>query len=195
MCSLAFPSQVFVGLGFPYEGPAPIEAISLGCVFLQPRFSASRSSDSNHFYSGKPTTRQVRGGKTPQLCQNAIRFQSRHVGPSDFLPAPLCRSVHRRAPRVDSGPGQRDGGAPGGASHPAHTGGETQRCCSYAVVCARVFDVPRFCGGFFLQVEPFTPREFTCEGMLERVHAYVTHQVPIDTAHLGSPLPSHFIPH
>lgn len=59
MCNFAFPSQVFVGLGFPYEGPAPIEAISLGCVFLQPRFSAPHSSDSRGFYSGKPTTRQV----------------------------------------------------------------------------------------------------------------------------------------
>lgn len=31
---------------------------------------------------------------------------------------------------------------------------------------------------WLLQVTPFTPREFTYEGMLERVHAYVTHQVP-----------------
>ena len=29
----------------------------------------------------------------------------------------------------------------------------------------------------FFQVKPFTPREFTCEGMLERVHGYITHQV------------------
>ena len=26
--------QVFIGLGFPYEGPAPLEAIAQGCVFL-----------------------------------------------------------------------------------------------------------------------------------------------------------------
>lgn len=63
MCNFGFPSKVFVGLGFPYEGPAPIEAISLGCVFLQPRFSAPHSSDSNDFYSGKPTTRRVRKWK------------------------------------------------------------------------------------------------------------------------------------
>lgn len=36
-----------------------------------------------------------------------------------------------------------------------------------------------------LQVEPFTPREFTCEGMLERVHAYVTHQVPLCCERVG----------
>lgn len=29
----------------------------------------------------------------------------------------------------------------------------------------------------FSQVKPFTLREFTCEGMLERVDAYITHQV------------------
>lgn len=53
------PFQVFVGLGFPYEGPAPIEAIALGCIFLQPRFDPPHSSDNNDFYKGKPTTRQV----------------------------------------------------------------------------------------------------------------------------------------
>lgn len=59
MSSLVRPSQVFVGLGFPYEGPAPIEAIALGCVLLQPRFDPPHSSDNNDFYKGKPTTRQV----------------------------------------------------------------------------------------------------------------------------------------
>lgn len=27
-------SKIFIGLGFPYEGPAPLEAIASGCVFL-----------------------------------------------------------------------------------------------------------------------------------------------------------------
>ena len=27
-------NQVFIGLGFPYEGPAPLEAIAQGCIFL-----------------------------------------------------------------------------------------------------------------------------------------------------------------
>ena len=34
---LILSSQVFIGLGFPYEGPAPIEAITQGCVFLNPK--------------------------------------------------------------------------------------------------------------------------------------------------------------
>ena len=29
--------QVFIGLGFPYEGPAPLEAISQACVFVNPK--------------------------------------------------------------------------------------------------------------------------------------------------------------
>ena len=29
-----FGLQVFIGLGFPYEGPAPLEAIAQGCIFL-----------------------------------------------------------------------------------------------------------------------------------------------------------------
>lgn len=53
------PLQVFVGLGFPYEGPAPIEAIALGCVFLQPRLHPPHSADNNNFYKGKPTSRKV----------------------------------------------------------------------------------------------------------------------------------------
>ncbi|XP_026034518.1 alpha-1,6-mannosylglycoprotein 6-beta-N-acetylglucosaminyltransferase B-like isoform X3 [Astatotilapia calliptera] len=52
-------AKLFVGLGFPYEGPAPIEAIGMGCVFIQPRFDPPHSSASNDFYKGKPTTRQI----------------------------------------------------------------------------------------------------------------------------------------
>jgi len=32
-------SKVFIGLGLPYEGPAPLEAISQGCVFINPKVS------------------------------------------------------------------------------------------------------------------------------------------------------------
>ncbi|XP_039472504.1 alpha-1,6-mannosylglycoprotein 6-beta-N-acetylglucosaminyltransferase B-like [Oreochromis aureus] len=52
-------AKLFVGLGFPYEGPAPIEAIGMGCVFIQPRFDPPHSSANNDFYKGKPTTRQI----------------------------------------------------------------------------------------------------------------------------------------
>ncbi|XP_054913687.1 alpha-1,6-mannosylglycoprotein 6-beta-N-acetylglucosaminyltransferase B-like [Poeciliopsis prolifica] len=52
-------AKVFVGLGFPYEGPAPVEAVALGCMFLQPRFDPPHSSHNDGFYKGKPTTRQI----------------------------------------------------------------------------------------------------------------------------------------
>lgn len=32
-----------------------------------------------------------------------------------------------------------------------------------------------------LQVEPLLPYEYTCEGMLERVHAYIQNQVGVQT--------------
>uniref|UniRef100_H2YVL0 alpha-1,6-mannosyl-glycoprotein 6-beta-N-acetylglucosaminyltransferase n=1 Tax=Ciona savignyi TaxID=51511 RepID=H2YVL0_CIOSA len=34
-------TKVFVGMGFPYEGPAPLEAIANGAVYLNVRFSKS----------------------------------------------------------------------------------------------------------------------------------------------------------
>ena len=34
--------QVFIGLGFPYEGPAPLEAIAQGCIFLNAKVIARK---------------------------------------------------------------------------------------------------------------------------------------------------------
>ncbi|KAM7370909.1 hypothetical protein PAMP_010419 [Pampus punctatissimus] len=111
-------AKVFVGLGFPYEGPAPIEAIALGCVFLQPRFDPPHSSDNNDFYKGKPTTRQ-------------------HPYAEEFISKPHVWTVDM-----------------------------TNRTAVREAVKAILHT----------EVKPFTPREFTCEGMLERVHGYITHQ-------------------
>uniref|UniRef100_A0A3Q3LZR0 alpha-1,6-mannosyl-glycoprotein 6-beta-N-acetylglucosaminyltransferase n=1 Tax=Mastacembelus armatus TaxID=205130 RepID=A0A3Q3LZR0_9TELE len=113
-------SQLFVGLGFPYEGPAPIEAIALGCVFLQPRFDPPHSSDNNNFYKGKPTTRQI---------------SSQNPYAEEFIGKPYVWTVDM-------------------------TNSTDVREAVKAI----------------LNTEPFTPREFTCEGMLERVHGYITHQ-------------------
>ncbi|CAG04333.1 unnamed protein product, partial [Tetraodon nigroviridis] len=132
-------AKVFVGLGFPYEGPAPIEAISLGCVFLQPRFSATHSSD-------------------------------------NFLPAPVRGNIHWQTPRVDSGPDQQDRRAPGAPSHTTHRGDGQHNSAFTVYFIRRCINPHSKVVWGILQVEPFTPREFTCEGMLERVHAYVTHQ-------------------
>lgn len=51
---------MFVGLGFPYEGPAPLEAIANGAVYLNPKFSTPHSSKNTQFFKGKPTAREVR---------------------------------------------------------------------------------------------------------------------------------------
>lgn len=52
-------SMVFVGLGFPYEGPAPLEAIANGCFFLNPKFIPPKSRANTPFFKDKPTLRQV----------------------------------------------------------------------------------------------------------------------------------------
>lgn len=53
------PLQLFVGLSFPYEGPAPLEAIANGCAFLNPKFNPPKSSKNTDFFKGKPTLREV----------------------------------------------------------------------------------------------------------------------------------------
>uniref|UniRef100_A0A3Q3ID74 alpha-1,6-mannosyl-glycoprotein 6-beta-N-acetylglucosaminyltransferase n=1 Tax=Monopterus albus TaxID=43700 RepID=A0A3Q3ID74_MONAL len=115
-------AKVFVGLGFPYEGPAPIEAVALGCVFLQPRFEPPHSSDNTDFYKGKPTTRQI---------------TSQHPYAKEVIGKPYVWTVDI-------------------------TNKTDVREAVKAILST--------------EVKPFTPREFTCEGMLERVHAYITHQ-------------------
>ncbi|KAG5454426.1 Alpha-1,6-mannosylglycoprotein 6-beta-N-acetylglucosaminyltransferase A [Clonorchis sinensis] len=57
--SLLTSSQVMVGLGFPYEGPAPLEAIANGLVFLNPRFAPPRGRGNTAFFADKPTTRKL----------------------------------------------------------------------------------------------------------------------------------------
>lgn len=52
-------TKLFVGLGFPYEGPAPLEAIANGCAFLNPKFNPPKSSKNTDFFIGKPTLREV----------------------------------------------------------------------------------------------------------------------------------------
>lgn len=53
--------KVFVGLSFPYEGPAPLEALANGCAFLNPRLHPPQSSLNTEFFKGKPNIREVRG--------------------------------------------------------------------------------------------------------------------------------------
>ncbi|XP_064178353.1 alpha-1,6-mannosylglycoprotein 6-beta-N-acetylglucosaminyltransferase B-like [Anguilla rostrata] len=119
---LLLRAKLFVGLGFPYEGPAPLEAVALGCVFLQPRFQPPHSAENSNFYQGKPTSRQV---------------HSQHPYAEDFIGKPYVWTVD-----MDNSTEVREA----------------------------VRAIMR------TEVKPFIPREFTCEGMLERVYAYITHQ-------------------
>ncbi|XP_061666128.1 alpha-1,6-mannosylglycoprotein 6-beta-N-acetylglucosaminyltransferase B-like [Syngnathoides biaculeatus] len=115
-------AKVFVGLGFPYEGPAPIEAIALGCVFLQPQLNTPHSSDNNDFYKGKPTTRKI----TSQHPYAETIIGRPHVWTVDVTNKTQVREAVKQILRTE--------------------------------------------------VKPRTLREFSCDGMLERVHHYITQQ-------------------
>ncbi|XP_076602989.1 alpha-1,6-mannosylglycoprotein 6-beta-N-acetylglucosaminyltransferase A-like isoform X1 [Chaetodon auriga] len=52
-------SKVFVGLSFPYEGPAPLEALANGCPFLNPRLHPPQSRLNSDFFKDKPNIREV----------------------------------------------------------------------------------------------------------------------------------------
>lgn len=53
-------SKIFIGLGFPYEGPGPLEAMAAGTVFLQPKFNPPKNKFNTKFFKGKPTNRILR---------------------------------------------------------------------------------------------------------------------------------------
>ena len=83
--------QLFVGLGFPYEGPAPLEAIANGCAFLNPKFNPPKSSKNTDFFIGKPTLREVSICKTPAFTRmNGTSLLSAR---SPFEPQSLGRQV------------------------------------------------------------------------------------------------------
>ena len=50
---------MFIGLGFPYEGPAPLEAIANGCFYLNPRIDPPINRENSKFFKGKPTLRSL----------------------------------------------------------------------------------------------------------------------------------------
>ena len=59
MCTPLQETRLFIGLGFPYEGPAPLEAIANGCYFLNPRFDPPLNRDNTKFFKDKPTLRAL----------------------------------------------------------------------------------------------------------------------------------------
>ncbi|GMR52948.1 hypothetical protein PMAYCL1PPCAC_23143, partial [Pristionchus mayeri] len=51
--------RVFLGLGFPFEGPAPLEAVAHGAIFINPRFIPPKGRLTHKFFAEKPTLRTL----------------------------------------------------------------------------------------------------------------------------------------
>uniref|UniRef100_A0A8C5R2L1 alpha-1,6-mannosyl-glycoprotein 6-beta-N-acetylglucosaminyltransferase n=1 Tax=Leptobrachium leishanense TaxID=445787 RepID=A0A8C5R2L1_9ANUR len=115
-------TKLFVGLGFPYEGPAPLEAIANGCAFLNPLFNPPKSSRNTEFFKGKPTLREL---------------TSQHPYAEVYIGKPYVWTVNIDNP------------------------GEVERAVK-AILNQKN--------------EPYLPYEFTCEGMLQRVNAFIQNQ-------------------
>uniref|UniRef100_A0A8C9PXC3 alpha-1,6-mannosyl-glycoprotein 6-beta-N-acetylglucosaminyltransferase n=1 Tax=Spermophilus dauricus TaxID=99837 RepID=A0A8C9PXC3_SPEDA len=116
-------AKLFIGFGFPYEGPAPLEAIANGCVFLQSRFRPPHSSLNHEFFQG---------------CLSARQVFSQHPYAENFIGKPYVWTVD-------------------------YNNSEEFEAAIQAIMKT--------------QVEPYLPYEYTCEGMLERIQAYIQHQV------------------
>ncbi|NXD10642.1 MGT5B acetylglucosaminyltransferase, partial [Nothocercus nigrocapillus] len=124
-------AKLFIGFGFPYEGPAPLEAIANGCVFLQARFNPPHSSLNHEFFRGKPTSREASRAACGEVS-------SQHPYAEAFIGKPHVWTVD-------------------------YNNSEEFEAAVKAIMST--------------QVDPYLPYEYTCEGMLERIHAYVQHQV------------------
>ncbi|KAM5135777.1 alpha-1,6-mannosylglycoprotein 6-beta-N-acetylglucosaminyltransferase B isoform 2-T2 [Mantella aurantiaca] len=136
-------AKLFIGFGFPYEGPAPLEAVASGCVFLQPRFSPPHSSLNHEFFRGKPTSREV----SSQHPYMEMTIGRPHVITVDFNNTQEFEAAIKSIMRS--------------------------------------------------KIDPYLPYEFTSEGMLQRLHAYIQHQefcspplpfpVPLNASQLPPP--------
>ncbi|XP_065915908.1 alpha-1,6-mannosylglycoprotein 6-beta-N-acetylglucosaminyltransferase A-like isoform X3 [Dysidea avara] len=59
LSSLLQGSKLFIGLGFPYEGPGALEALANGCPFIQPKYKPPRGKSNEKFFRNKPTNRML----------------------------------------------------------------------------------------------------------------------------------------
>ncbi|XP_071148602.1 alpha-1,6-mannosylglycoprotein 6-beta-N-acetylglucosaminyltransferase A-like isoform X4 [Mytilus edulis] len=116
-------SKIFIGLGFPYEGPAPLEAIANGAVFINPKFNPPHSSKNTKFFKGKPTERKL---------------TSQHPYAEQFLGEPYVYTI------------------------------DIKNIQQVKDTVARILHRNEF--------NPYMPYEYTEEGMLQRMNAYIEHQ-------------------
>ena len=114
--SLLEKSKIFIGVGYPYEGPGPIEALAAGAVYLQPKFSIP------HFLNGKPTLRK-------------LTSQSPYM--EEFIGEPYCFTIDIKNETL--------------------LRKTLQKIKEMQPLPTRI------------------PKEFTNEGMLERVHVFTEH--------------------
>ncbi len=65
-------------MGFPYEGPAPLEALAEGCVFFNAKLNPPHSALNTQFFEPKPTYRKVRTKKAAgnAACTENVYIQS-----------------------------------------------------------------------------------------------------------------------
>ncbi|MBZ3890098.1 Alpha-1,6-mannosylglycoprotein 6-beta-N-acetylglucosaminyltransferase A [Sciurus carolinensis] len=78
-------TKLFVGLGFPYEGPAPLEAIANGCAFLNPKFNPPKSSKNTDFFIGKPTLREIEPYMPYEFtCEGMLQRINAFIEKQDF---------------------------------------------------------------------------------------------------------------
>ncbi|KAK6165886.1 hypothetical protein SNE40_022707 [Patella caerulea] len=116
-------SKIFIGLGFPFEGPAPLEAIANGAVYINPKFIPPLNNKNSPFFKGKPTQRQL---------------TSQHPYAEEFIGEPHVYTVS-----IDD-------------------------LDEVKKTVQKILNKDEF--------KPYLPYEYTEEGMLQRMNAYIQHQ-------------------
>ncbi|KAL4217311.1 hypothetical protein ACF0H5_023762 [Mactra antiquata] len=116
-------SKVFLGLGFPYEGPAPLEAIANGAVFINPKFDKPHNRNTAPFFKGKPTEREL---------------TSQHPYAEQFIGEPYVYTI------------------------------DINNSEEVRTTIQKILDIDHFKG--------YLPYEYTEEGFIQRMNAYIEHQ-------------------
>ncbi|XP_077997428.1 alpha-1,6-mannosylglycoprotein 6-beta-N-acetylglucosaminyltransferase A-like [Glandiceps talaboti] len=116
-------AKLFVGLGFPFEGPAPLEAIANGCAFLNPSFNPPKNAKNTDFFKGKPTLREL---------------SSQHPYAERYIGKPYVHTI------------------------------DINDVAALRKTLTEIQENE--------DLKPHLPHEFTTEGMLQRLHAYIEHQ-------------------
>ncbi|XP_066929293.1 alpha-1,6-mannosylglycoprotein 6-beta-N-acetylglucosaminyltransferase A-like isoform X2 [Clytia hemisphaerica] len=124
-------AKVFIGCGFPYEGPGPLEAMAAGTPFIQPKYPVPKNKENDDFFKLKPNLRRL----TSQSPYMEDFVGEPYVYTIDITNESLLRSVLQKIKNMKPLP-------------------------------------------------PKIPKEFTNEGMMERLHIFTEH---MDFCHASKP--------